>query len=93
MSKWQTVNEALDLILDRGPGEDENKEPEEAAAEEEVIVNVFREQHRVVEGSLYMYDSSFIVLTANGGKRRQVTLIYSEGCWHLVDTDRDPSVS
>lgn len=35
------MNEALDLILDRGPGEDENKEPEEAAAEEEVIVNVF----------------------------------------------------
>lgn len=42
MSKWQTVNEALDLILDRGPGEDENKEPEEAAVEEEVIVNMFR---------------------------------------------------
>lgn len=36
------MNEALDLILDRGPGEDENKEPEEAAAEEEVTVNMFR---------------------------------------------------
>lgn len=27
MSEWQTVNEALDLILDVRPGEDENKEP------------------------------------------------------------------
>lgn len=26
MSKWQTVNEALDLILDCSPGEDENIE-------------------------------------------------------------------
>lgn len=75
------MNEALDLILDRGPGEDENKEPEEAATEEEVIVNVFRGNGTApVEGSLYMYDSYFIVLTANGGKCRQVTLIYSEGC-------------
>lgn len=28
-SKWQTLNEALDLILDRSPGEDENMEPGE----------------------------------------------------------------
>lgn len=33
MSKWQTVNEALDLILDRGPDETENIEPEEVVEE------------------------------------------------------------
>lgn len=35
MCKWLTVNEALDLILDRGPGEDENIKPEEEEAVEE----------------------------------------------------------
>lgn len=37
MSKWQTVNEALDLILDRGPCEDENIKPEEVPEEEAVL--------------------------------------------------------
>lgn len=32
MSKWQTVNEALDLILDHDRGE--NEKPEEVAEEE-----------------------------------------------------------
>lgn len=34
MSKWQTVNEALDLILDCSPGEDENIQPGEIKARE-----------------------------------------------------------
>lgn len=37
MCKWLTVNEALDLILDRGPGEDENIEPGEVVEEEVVL--------------------------------------------------------
>lgn len=37
MCKWLTVNEALDLILDRGPGEDENIEPGEVVEEEKVL--------------------------------------------------------
>lgn len=31
------MNEALDLILDRGPGEDENIEPGEVVEEEKVL--------------------------------------------------------
>ncbi len=37
LCKWRTVNEALDLILDRGPTEDENIEPEEVVEEEEML--------------------------------------------------------
>lgn len=41
MCKWLTVNEALDLILDRSPGEDENIEPGEVV-EEEVILKMIQ---------------------------------------------------
>lgn len=34
MCNWLTVNEALDLILDRGPEEDENIEPKTVMEEE-----------------------------------------------------------